>query len=223
MHYVLIRDNLLLYNIGSAKKNAEIFKHLQLRNKDTCDDVGTCSVIVNSNIFPNRSCMHIPSVVNGQQLWSHVQHNQYSVYHTAKNTGHFVVCKIYTSNMNLVFSLWWGHHYKQFIPRPVGKLCSFTAQWQQQSYSPTGRCPCSFCSHCPLNFPGQWVGQGGPIVWPPCSPDLTPLDFFLWGCVKDQVYSWRVTTLNELKAWVHCSSFRCYKGHVIGCQARGGL
>lgn len=37
-------------------------------------------------------------------------------------------------------------------------------------------------------FPGRWVGRGGPIPWPPRSPDITPLDFFLWGFVKDVVY-----------------------------------
>lgn len=27
----------------------------------------------------------------------------------------------------------------------------------------------------------RWIGRGGPITWLPCSPDLTPLSFFLWG------------------------------------------
>ena len=26
--------------------------------------------------------------------------------------------------------------------------------------------------------PGNWIGRGGPVEWPPCSPDLTPCDFF---------------------------------------------
>jgi hypothetical protein len=30
-------------------------------------------------------------------------------------------------------------------------------------------------------FPGRWVGRGGPTVWPPGSPNLTPLDIFAWG------------------------------------------
>ena len=25
-------------------------------------------------------------------------------------------------------------------------------------------------------------------TWPQCSPDLSPLDFFLWGCIKNTVY-----------------------------------
>ncbi|KAJ4425396.1 hypothetical protein ANN_28011 [Periplaneta americana] len=44
-----------------------------------------------------------------------------------------------------------------------------------------------------------WIGRGGPIAWPPLSPDLTPLDFFLWGFVKDHVYNTRVDNLQVLR------------------------
>ncbi|KAJ4440315.1 hypothetical protein ANN_08454 [Periplaneta americana] len=27
-------------------------------------------------------------------------------------------------------------------------------------------------------FPDRWIGRGGPIAWPPRSPDLNPLDFY---------------------------------------------
>ena len=30
-------------------------------------------------------------------------------------------------------------------------------------------------------FPNRWIGRNGPTPWPPRSPDITPLDFFLWG------------------------------------------
>ena len=33
-------------------------------------------------------------------------------------------------------------------------------------------------------FPNRWTGRDGPTPWPPRSPDITPLDFFLWGYVK---------------------------------------
>ena len=32
------------------------------------------------------------------------------------------------------------------------------------------------------NFPDMWIGRGGPLAWPPRSPDLTRLDFFLGIC-----------------------------------------
>jgi hypothetical protein len=28
---------------------------------------------------------------------------------------------------------------------------------------------------------GRWISRGGPITWPPRSPDLTQLIFFLWS------------------------------------------
>lgn len=37
-------------------------------------------------------------------------------------------------------------------------------------------------------FPGRLLATKGDILWPARSPDLTPLDFFLWGKVKDLVY-----------------------------------
>ncbi|GFS63633.1 uncharacterized protein TNCV_1961891 [Trichonephila clavipes] len=45
----------------------------------------------------------------------------------------------------------------------------------------------------------HWIGRDGPIAWPPRSPDLTPLEFFLWGYVKDNVYGIQVNSLEELK------------------------
>lgn len=34
-----------------------------------------------------------------------------------------------------------------------------------------------------------WIGNGGPIPWPPNSPDITPLDTFLWGFLKNKIYN----------------------------------
>jgi len=49
-------------------------------------------------------------------------------------------------------------------------------------------------------FPNRWTGRDGPTPWPPRSPDITPLDFFLWGYVKDKVFSTPVPDITNLKA-----------------------
>jgi hypothetical protein len=41
--------------------------------------------------------------------------------------------------------------------------------------------------------------QDGPISWPLRSPDLTPVDFFMWGYVKDIVYANLVLDLQNLR------------------------
>lgn len=48
------------------------------------------------------------------------------------------------------------------------------------------------------NYGERWIGRGGPVAWPPRSPDITPMDFFLWGYIKDIVYATPVNTREEL-------------------------
>lgn len=49
------------------------------------------------------------------------------------------------------------------------------------------------------HFPRRWIGRRGEIEWPPRSPDLTPLDYFLWGYLKSKVYATRPQNLEELR------------------------
>lgn len=37
-------------------------------------------------------------------------------------------------------------------------------------------------------FRGKWIGRYSQYPWPARSPDITPLDFFLWGYLKNKVY-----------------------------------
>lgn len=48
-------------------------------------------------------------------------------------------------------------------------------------------------------FGDNWIGTHGPIPWPPRSPDLTPLDFYLWGYVKSKVYATSSRDIIELQ------------------------
>ncbi|GBN63446.1 hypothetical protein AVEN_177709-1 [Araneus ventricosus] len=48
-------------------------------------------------------------------------------------------------------------------------------------------------------FPQGWIGRGAVMAWPPRSPDITPLDFYLRGYVKQHGYSERINEINHLK------------------------
>ncbi|GBO39420.1 hypothetical protein AVEN_68201-1 [Araneus ventricosus] len=37
-------------------------------------------------------------------------------------------------------------------------------------------------------FPEKWIGLHGPVEFPPRSPDLTPMNFYLWGRLRTDVY-----------------------------------
>lgn len=37
-------------------------------------------------------------------------------------------------------------------------------------------------------FPNRLIANNGDVPWPARSPDLSPLDYFLWGHTKNKVY-----------------------------------
>ena len=49
------------------------------------------------------------------------------------------------------------------------------------------------------HYNGRWIGRGGPVAWPPCSPDLTSPDFYLWGFLKNVVFAERPTTREDMQ------------------------
>ena len=51
-------------------------------------------------------------------------------------------------------------------------------------------------------FPQRWIGRRGSIKWSPRSPDLTPMDFFLWGVVKDKVYKRKPENVDQMRDFI---------------------
>jgi transposase len=65
-------------------------------------------------------------------------------------------------------------------------------------------CPAHNAAREYLNtiFPNRVISRDGTIKWPPRSPDLTPLDFFIWGYIKETIYQHqheRAINLDELR------------------------
>jgi hypothetical protein len=56
----------------------------------------------------------------------------------------------------------------------------------------------------------QWIGRGGPTQWPPCLPDLNPLDFYLWGHLKTLMYA---APVDNEEALHHCIVDACQAIH----------
>ena len=49
-------------------------------------------------------------------------------------------------------------------------------------------------------FGNNFISFKSDRVWPPHSPDLNPLDFFMWGHLKDYVYEPKPENLEQLKS-----------------------
>lgn len=82
------------------------------------------------------------------------------------------------------------------------------------------------------NFP-RWIGRAGPVEWAPRSPDLTKMDFFLWGFTKHNVYKEQPSDIEDLKNKI-CAAFALVTPETLRrvetdtiqrlnlCIARGG-
>ena len=58
------------------------------------------------------------------------------------------------------------------------------------------------------SFPEMGISHG-----PPAPPDLTPCDYFLWGCLKTKVFVTKPRTIADLKQRI--------QDEVAGDAARG--
>lgn len=54
-------------------------------------------------------------------------------------------------------------------------------------------------THLDNVYRNRWIGRRGPLEWPPRSPDLTPMDFFLWGYLKSKVFITEPDSLLDLR------------------------
>ena len=68
------------------------------------------------------------------------------------------------------------------VPLPIRRL-----MWFQQDGAPDQH---SVDTHNALNilYPGRWIGSVCQINWSACSPNLSCLEFFLWGHMKSLIY-----------------------------------
>jgi len=77
-------------------------------------------------------------------------------------------------------------------------LARFQDMWFQHDGAPA-HFSLEVRRHLNLTFPNRWIGRGGPVAWPPRSPDLNPLDFYVWGAMKNHVYATEVDDIQTLR------------------------
>jgi len=73
-------------------------------------------------------------------------------------------------------------------------------------------------------FPNKVISRRGNISWPPRSPDLTPMDFYLWGYLKSQVYDTNPRSVDALKKKISEEKLLTSQNRLTGvCCDRNGL
>jgi len=104
-----------------------------------------------------------------------------------------------------------GNTYEAFLRHELpGLLEDIPLMIRSQMYFQHDGAPSHYTRHVRefLNesFPNCWLGRGGPIAWPPRSPDLTPMDYYLWGHMKTLVYKTKVDSRAALRRRVFAAA-----------------
>lgn len=96
-----------------------------------------------------------------------------------------------------------GEMYNNFLNNNLPQLLNDNGIRQEEVWFQQDGAPPHFARQVrdSLNyiFGDRWIGRGGPVNWPARSPDLTPLDFFLWGFIKQKVMATAPTTPENMK------------------------
>lgn len=77
-------------------------------------------------------------------------------------------------------------------------LAQYRSSWYQLDGAPA-HCTAEVSAEIRRIFEDRWFRRLGPWNFPARSPDLTPLDFYLWGTIKEIVYKTPVNSREELE------------------------
>ena len=97
-----------------------------------------------------------------------------------------------------------NHDFRRYVPKYAFYICCYTGlSIAKTSDSYARRCvPHIYGPVKELldqNFGNDWIGRGGPLVWPPYSPDLNTCDFYLLGHIEYIVCQVPLTSIEHLK------------------------
>lgn len=150
--------------------------------------------------FSDESTFHLTGYVNRHncRYWCESNPNEYREAHTQRPKKRNVWAGILGNEIigpffidgNLDGAKYILLLHNQIVPAMRVSAARQNIPWVDVYFQQDGA-PAHFAvlvrQYLDLVFPNRWIGRLGPMEWPARSPDLTPLDFYLWGFVKDSL------------------------------------
>ncbi|EEZ97614.1 hypothetical protein TcasGA2_TC012948 [Tribolium castaneum] len=166
-------------------------------------------------LFTDESCFHRKGVLNmrNMHVWADANPHAVFVNHTQQN---FRINYWMGFLGNHLLGPWrlpdilTGQEYLSFLENHLPELledlplADRVGMWFMQVGAPP-HFAVDVRQWLQQHFAGRWIGRGNeaPHFWPPRSPDLNPLDFYVWGTIKQEVYKTQVENLEDLMARVN--------------------
>lgn len=182
---------------------------------------------ISNIVFSDEATFTLHGFVNKQNYrhWAQINPNWYEELHTqfpqkinvwaGLFAGHVIGPFFIDGNLT-------GQRYLQLLQQEIVPAINnlspdINLTWYQQDGAPPhfSREVREFLD---VTFPNRWIGRRGPIEWPSRSPDLSPLDFFYWGHLKNNVYRNRNNNLEELRIKILNESERITREMILNTQ-----
>ncbi len=162
--------------------------------------------------FSDESTFHLTGYVNRHncRYWCEENPNEHRVAHTQRPLKRNVWAGILGNGIigpffidgNLdgpKYVLLLHHH---IVPAMQASAIRQNIPWNEVIFQQDGA-PAHFArivrDYLDIVFPNRWIGRQGTVEWPPRSPDLTPLDYYLWGFLKDKVFRTTCENIQEME------------------------
>lgn len=158
--------------------------------------------------FSDEATFHLKGTVNRHncRYWSQSNDHVFREYHTQYPEKINVWAGIYGDNIVGPFFIrenLTGDLYLRLLQDKVGpRLAELVPDDEGVIFQQDGAPPhyaVDVREYLNEAFPNSWIGRRGAYEWPARSPDLSPLDFFLWGHIKSIVYRTEPGTIQELE------------------------
>lgn len=158
-------------------------------------------------LFTDESNFRSDGYINRKNFHTYASENPHAILEV-NNQGHFSItvwCGIIGDNVigPHFFNRVNGETYLNFLHNDLpGMLDNILVDRRAMFFQQDGAPPhftLDVREHLNDIYEDRWIGRGGPIPWPPRSPDLTPLDFYLWSHLKEQVYDSPTEDMDHLK------------------------
>lgn len=155
-------------------------------------------------LFSDEAVFHVNGSVNKHNLYYRSNENQHLKVEKLQNRESVTVwCMVSSTavvDYDINFTTMNSERYCTVLRE---KVIPFVKQRRHSNkhYQQDGAPPHYSCAAREIlnnEIPDRWIGRRGAIEWPARSPDLTVCDFFLWGALRDKVYTNRPTNRNQL-------------------------
>ena len=179
------------------------------QHMDLCHWITAHPQLLSIILFTDKASFTRDGINNSQNLhmWSHDNPHETSVTNFQRRFSVNVWCGVLGNKLigpSVFDNNLTGNTYEVFLRNELPGLSEYIpliimSQMYFQHDAATPHYTRHVREYLNESFPNRWLGRGGPVAWPPRSPDLTTLDYYLWGHKKTLLYDTKVHSSAELR------------------------